>query len=76
MKPRWVWALQFVGVGWYIALCIVLGALGGVWLDRRLGTMPLFSLLGVLGGIVLGFYGLYRMLVPGLHQNNENNRKA
>ncbi len=74
MKPRWVWALQFVGVGWYIALCIVLGTLGGVWLDRRLGTVPLFSLLGILGGVALGFYGLYRMLAPGLGQNNTDDK--
>lgn len=80
MKPRWIWALQFVGVGWYIALCIVLGTLGGVWLDRRLGTSPLFSLLGILGGTALGFYGLYRMLAPGLRQNggrdNQTNGKG
>ena len=77
MKQRWVWALQFVGVGWYIALCIVMGTLGGVWLDRRLGMrFPLFSLLGILGGTALAFYGLYRMLAPGLRQNSNRNGRG
>lgn len=76
MKPRWAWALQFIGVGWYVALCILLGTLGGIWLDRRLGTMPLFSLLGILGGTALAFYGLYRMLAPGLRQNSDGKGRS
>ena len=63
MKRRswWVSAAQFTGLGWYIAAAIVLPTLGGVWLDGRAGTSPLFLLGGLLFGVVLAFYGVYRM---------------
>ncbi|MSQ40252.1 MAG: AtpZ/AtpI family protein [Dehalococcoidia bacterium] len=53
---------QLVGIGWYVGLCIVGGVAGGLWLDRRVGTVPLFTLLGLLLGVVLAFYGMYRMV--------------
>ena len=62
----WVVGLQCTGIGWYIAGAIVLGALGGVWLDGWAGTSPLFLLLGVLLGVVLAFYGTYRMAMTFL----------
>ena len=63
MKHRawWVSAAQFTGIGWYIAAAIVLPTLAGAWLDGRAGTSPLFLLGGVLFGVVLAFYGVYRM---------------
>lgn len=57
-------ALQLLGLGWYVALCIVGGVVGGVWLDRVSGLSPLFTLLGVLLGTVAAFYGLYKMVRP------------
>ncbi len=62
---KW-WALAFrvAGIGWYVAVCIVVGILGGVWLDGKLGTTPLFILLGTIIGTIAAFYGMYRMVVP------------
>ena len=60
-QPWWVRAFQFAGLGWYVAVCIVGGTLGGGWLDERVGTSPLFLLLGLLFGLVLAFYGVYQM---------------
>ncbi|MBE3571803.1 MAG: AtpZ/AtpI family protein [Moorella humiferrea] len=34
---------------------ILLGLYGGMWLDRRLGTSPLFLVVGVLAGVGVGF---------------------
>lgn len=56
--------LRLLGLGWYIALSIILGTVGGLWLDRRLGTLPLFTLVGVLIGSVMAFYGVYRLVAP------------
>ncbi|MSQ11243.1 MAG: AtpZ/AtpI family protein [Dehalococcoidia bacterium] len=64
--PWWAWAFRITGVGWYIATCIVGGIFGGVYLDRWLGTPPLFILLGVLSGTAAAFYGVYRMVEPFL----------
>ena len=60
-RPRWVLAAQFIGIGWYIAIAILAPTLGGVWLDGKLGTAPLFLLVGVILGVVVGFYGTYKM---------------
>ncbi len=32
----------------------------GLWLDRRIKTTPLFTLVGALGGAILGFISVYR----------------
>ncbi|MEW6546865.1 MAG: AtpZ/AtpI family protein [Bacillota bacterium] len=52
-------ALSF---GLLMVILAGLGFLGGRALDGRLGTFPLFALLGVLAGIVLAFYDLVREL--------------
>jgi F0F1-type ATP synthase assembly protein I len=57
-------ALRLLGLGWYVAACVVVGAVGGVWVDRLSGLTPLFTLLGVLIGTVAAFYGLYKMVLP------------
>ena len=65
-RPWWVTAAQFTGIGWYMAAAIVLPTLGGVWLDERAGTSPLFILLGILLGVTVAFYGTYRMVASFL----------
>lgn len=55
--------LRLVGIGWYVALCIVGGTFGGLWLDRLLGTSPFLTLLGLAIGIVVGLAGMIRMLM-------------
>ena len=54
---------QLVGIGWYVGLCIVLGIGSGLWIDRSVGTLPLFAILGLLLGLLVAFYGMYRMVV-------------
>ena len=56
--------LQLVGVGWYVGICIVGGLFGGLWLDRRLDVLPVFTLVGVVLGTVMAFYGIYKMVLP------------
>jgi hypothetical protein len=63
---RWVSALQFTGVGFYIGGCIAGGVYLGVWLDSKYQLSPLFILLGTGLGLFLAFYGTYRMLLSAL----------
>lgn len=49
---------QMGAVGIELALSIVLGALGGRWLDGKLDTDPYLTLLGLLLGLVAGFKSL------------------
>ena len=53
---------RLLGVGWYVAICIVGGVWGGVWLDGKLGASPLFLLIGLMLGIGAAGAGMYRML--------------
>ena len=61
---RWEAALRFIGVGWFIAISILLGVLGGLWLDNKFGTKPILVIVGLILGLVVAFYGVYRMLLP------------
>ncbi len=47
-------------VGLTYGAAVALYALGGWWLDRRLGTLPWFTLLGVILGAGGGFLWVYR----------------
>ena len=51
------WRYCTVGLEFTLTFLMLLG--GGIWLDRRIGTMPAYTLLG--GGLGFGA-GLYRLL--------------
>jgi F0F1-type ATP synthase assembly protein I len=68
---RWMAALRLVGVGFFIGSSIVLGVVAGLWLDSKLNTSPALGIAGLLLGIVVAFYGVYRMLIP-LIKNKRN----
>ena len=72
MNPR-VW--QLLAMGWYIALCIVLGILGGIWLDERFQTAPIFLLAGLALGLISAFYGMMRMLMQATGRDDGGNSR-
>ncbi len=59
-------ALRLVGVGFFIGGSIVLGVVVGLWLDSKLNTEPILVIVGLILGIIVAFYGVYRMLLPFL----------
>lgn len=56
---------ELAGLGLTMGAAIALFALGGNWLDGRLGTRPLFVLLGVAIGFAGGFWSMYARLTGG-----------
>ena len=68
--------LQLVGVGWYVAVCIIGGLGVGLWLDRKLDMVPVFTLAGILFGTVLAFYGIYRLVLPLMTNNSDEAEKG
>ena len=65
-------ALKLVGLGWYVAICIVAGLFVGLWLDGRVfHTTFWFTITGLLTGILLAFLGLYKALKVILENNGE-----
>lgn len=53
---------SFAGVGIQFALSIVLFLFLGQWIDRQLGSSPVFLLAGVFIGGGAAFYSMYRRL--------------
>jgi len=49
-------------VGFSMAIPIVLGILGGVWVDSRLSMPPLGALLGTVLGVIVGSILVYRQV--------------
>ena len=75
--PQWlITALRLMGLGWYVALCIVLGIVGGVWLGKLTGQMALMVLVGTVLGSVIAFYGVYRMVLPAIYGSRRGPRSA
>ena len=65
---RWEAALRLMGVGWYIGACIILGVLGGLWLDNKFNTKPVLVIVGLILGVVVAFYGVYRIILPNINK--------
>jgi len=63
-------AARLIGIGFYIALCIVLGTVGGRELDKALDTTKVFTVIGLGLGLALGLYGGLRQLFDVLAEIN------
>jgi ATP synthase protein I len=55
-------AQRVASVGLEMAIAVVIGTLGGSWLDQRLGTRPWLALLGILFGVAAGVRGVLRVV--------------
>jgi ATP synthase protein I len=64
-------AFKLLGSSFYIGISIFLGVAGGLWLDRKLNTQPIFVLLGLILGLIVAFWGFYRMVVPIIKEYSE-----
>nr|WP_286207071.1 AtpZ/AtpI family protein [Thermomicrobium sp. CFH 73360] len=64
-----------MGLGFSVVSSLVLCIGGGVLLDRWLGTMPLFTLAGVVLGLATASYALYELArVSGGHRDQRGRR--
>lgn len=59
-------ASRYSYIGIFFGVAVLVGYLGGSWLDRRFGTAPWFSIFGLLIGIASGFKELYRLARQGM----------
>ena len=62
--------MAFAGLGVQLAASILIFVLGGQWLDRRLGTGSLLTILGAF----LGFGGTMYSLVRTLNRGNRDRK--
>jgi len=55
-------ASPYIAASWVMTAALLLGALGGRWLDQRFGTRPLLAMLGLFLGLAVGLYELARVI--------------
>ncbi|MCC7051676.1 MAG: AtpZ/AtpI family protein [Gemmatimonadaceae bacterium] len=67
--------LRLAGAGVQFAATLLAGLFGGQWLDRRVGSAPVFLYLGVAVGAIVGMTMLYRQLMQ-LTREEEEARKS
>jgi ATP synthase protein I len=52
----------FSEIGMVLLVTTLLGIAAGYWLDQRLGTLPIFVLVGFFAGAGTGAVGIYRLI--------------
>jgi hypothetical protein len=67
-------AAKYGGIGLQFGVTILAFLFGGQWLDRKLGTSPIFLMLGVFVGAGAAFYSMYRKLMADQRKDEEQHR--
>lgn len=63
-------------MGIAMVLCIVLGLGVGIFLDNRLGTGPIMTLVFIFGGILAGFRIMYKAYMRFFDEGNSDGRNT
>ena len=66
--------MRLVGVGWYVGISILLGVLGGLWLDSKFNSKPILVIVGLILGVIIAFYGVYRMILPNISKKQNKGK--
>ncbi len=64
----------FSEVGFVLLIAVLAGVLGGYWLDQRLGTVPLFVLIGFAIGTSGGSVACWRLIARFLDRLDEEGK--
>lgn len=69
-------SLALTSIGWELALPIFGGLLIGYYIDRRLATGFIFTLILLIIGVLIGYYSLYKYIeLEMLRKKALENRK-
>ncbi len=61
-------------MGFFIGGAIVMGVVGGLWLDSKLNS-DLFWVVGLILGVIFAFWGVYRMLLPLIYDKRGKDKE-
>jgi len=62
---------DFAGVGIQFAVAIIVFLFAGQWLDKRVGTNGLFTIVGVFVGGGAAFYNMYRKITAAQRRDDD-----
>ena len=62
LGPGGAYLALFSEIGFVLLVTTLLGVLGGYWIDERIGTLPIFVLIGFFLGITAGGIAVYRLI--------------
>jgi ATP synthase protein I len=62
----------FSEIGLVLLVTVLVGVLAGYWLDLRLGTVPIFVLVGLAIGLTAGALAVWRMISRFLERLDED----
>jgi hypothetical protein len=65
----------FSEIGFVLLIAVLAGVLGGYWLDQRLGTIPIFILIGFGTGTVGGAAACWRLISRFLAQLDKDDHQ-
>lgn len=68
-------AAAFAGHGIQLAISILICLYAGQWLDRKLGTDPLFLIVGVFVGAGAGIYSMIRALTAAQRERDRERKE-
>lgn len=66
----------YAGFGMQFVVALLIFLYLGQWVDRRLGTSPVFLLIGIFVGAGGSFYAMYRKLMAAQAREDEARRAA
>ncbi|HDL18885.1 MAG TPA: AtpZ/AtpI family protein [Bacteroidetes bacterium] len=65
-KKKWQQSIRQIGpyfdLGLRLTVAMVFGLFGGLWLDRKIHTIPLFLIIGIFAGALSGFWSIYKTI--------------
>jgi ATP synthase protein I len=65
----------FSEIGFVLLFTVLAGTLAGYWLDQRLGTIPVFVLVGFAVGTGSGAFGCWRLMARFLKRLDDEDRR-
>lgn len=65
-RKEWQEIMSYVGlvteIGLTLVLLIIIFFAIGLYIDRRLNTKGIFLIIGIIAGVIIGFYNAYRCI--------------
>lgn len=58
-----------------LLVSLLLGYFAGQWIDQKTGKAPVFTLIGLLLGMVLGVAGMYKMALERQQKMNKQKER-